>query len=380
MDVSQTILSEITIFNKYARYIPELARRETWQELCERNMSMHISKYPILKKEIKQVYSDFVLPKKVLPSMRSLQFGGNSIELSNNRMYNCAYLPIEHTDAFSETMFLLLGGTGVGFGIQKHQIAKLPIVIGPKDKTRRFLIGDSIEGWADAIKILVEAYFYNKSDPVFDYRDIRHKGARLVTSGGKAPGPAPLRICIEQIRSILTNATGRKLQPIEAHDIQCHIADAVLSGGIRRAAMISLFSHDDMDMLSSKSGAWWELNPSRGRANNSVVLDRKNLTEEEFFDIWERVEESGAGEPGIFWTNDIDWGTNPCCVSGDTKVQVSFNGCPVQTMKSSDVVELIKDGNKVDILSWNGDTAIMQHVIDGRLTRKNAELDRKSVV
>lgn len=313
MDTSQRILSEITIFNKYARYIPEASRRETWQELCERNMVMHIRKYPAIKEEIKKTYKEFVIPKKVLPSMRSLQFGGNSIELSNNRMYNCAYLPIDHPDAFSETMFLLLGGTGVGFGVQKHQVEKLPTVIGPKNKNRRFLIGDSIEGWADAVKILVEAYFHGKSDPVFDYRDIRPKGARLVTSGGKAPGPAPLRICIEQLRSILSNAVGRKLKSLEAHDMQCHIADAVLSGGIRRAAMISLFSHDDMDMMSCKSGNWWESNPSRGRANNSVVLDRKTLTDEEFFDIWERIEDSGAGEPGVFWTNDKDWGTNPCC-------------------------------------------------------------------
>lgn len=333
MELSQQILSEITIFNKYARFIPEASRRETWEEICQRNMVMHIRKYPILKDEIKAVYNDFVLPKKVLPSMRSLQFGGNSIELSNNRMYNCSYLPIDHTDAFSETMFLLLGGTGVGYGVQTHQIAKLPLVCGPKNKTRRFLIGDSIEGWADSIKILVEAYFSGKADPVFDYGDIRPKGARLVTSGGKAPGPGPLRICIEQIRLILTNATGRKLASLEAHDIQCHIADAVLSGGIRRAAMIALFSKDDIDMLSCKSGTWWELAPQRGRANNSIVLERNNITEEEFHDIWDRVEESGAGEPGIFWTNDIDLGTNPCA-------EISLNAhqfCNVTEINASNI-------------------------------------------
>lgn len=313
MDISQKILSDIVVFQKYARFIPEISRRESWEELVERNQAMHMRKYPQLKSEIKKVYKDFVMSKKVLPSMRSLQFGGNSIELSNNRLYNCAYMPIDHPDAFSETMFLLLGGSGVGMGVQTHQISKLPLVVGPKQKTRRFLVGDSIEGWADAIKILVEAYFYNKAEPVFDYRDIRQKGARLVTSGGKAPGPGPLRICIEQIRGILSNAIGRKICSLEAHDIECHIADAVLSGGIRRAAMISLFSKDDMDMLCCKSGPWWELNPQRGRANNSIVLERNNITDEEFFDIWERVEESGAGEPGIFWTNDLDLGTNPCC-------------------------------------------------------------------
>jgi ribonucleoside-diphosphate reductase alpha chain len=333
LDTSQKILSEITIFNKYARYIPEISRRETWEELCERNMAMHIRKFPQLKSEIQKVYRSFVIPKQVLPSMRSLQFGGNSIELSNNRIYNCAYLPIDHPDAFSETMFLLLGGTGVGYGVQTHQVEKLPVVQGPKDKVRRFLIGDSIEGWADAIKILVESYFYHKAEPVFDYRDIRPKGARLITSGGKAPGSAPLRICIEQVRAILAGAVGRKVTSLEAHDMMCHIADAVLSGGIRRAAMISLFSKTDMDMLSCKSGPWWELNPQRGRANNSIVLERNNITDEEFFDIWERVEESGAGEPGIFWTNDVNLGTNPCC-------EISLNPfqfCNLTEVNASDV-------------------------------------------
>jgi ribonucleoside-diphosphate reductase alpha chain len=276
-------------------------------------MQMHLSKYPALAKEIKSVYKNFVIPKKVLPSMRSMQFGGSPIELSNNRIYNCCYLPADHIDSFSEMMFLLLGGTGVGYSVQTHHVDQIPIVHGVKSKSRRFLVGDSIEGWADAVKVLVEAYFNGKSEPVFDFRDIRPKGARLITSGGKAPGPDPLRICLDQLRSILNKAVGRKLKPIEVHDMMCHIADAVLSGGIRRAALISLFSRFDYDMLSCKSGAWWELNPQRGRANNSAVLPRGDVTEEEFKDIWERVKASGAGEPGIYWTNDIEMGTNPCC-------------------------------------------------------------------
>jgi ribonucleoside-diphosphate reductase alpha chain len=334
MDVTQSILSDITVFNKYAKYVPEIARRETWDELCERNLAMHIRKYPQIKDEIKKVYKEFVYTKKVLPSMRSMQFGGRPIELSNNRMFNCAYAPVDHIDIFKEVMFLLLGGSGVGYSVQKHHIDKLPIVDGPKEKSRRFLVGDSIEGWADAVKILVEAYFTNKSNPEFDYRDIRPKGARLITSGGKAPGPDPLRICIEQIRAKLNNAVGRKLYPIEAHDILCHIADAVLSGGIRRAAMIALFSRDDMDMLTCKSGAWYEMNPQRGRANNSVVLHRAELSKEEFFDIWERVQFSGSGEPGIFWTNDYELGTNPCA-------EISLNACQfcnLTEMNVSDVV------------------------------------------
>ena len=311
MDISQKILSDITIFNKYAKYIPEINRRETWEELVERNMAMHIRKYPQIKEEIKANYK-YVFNRQVLPSMRSLQFGGAPIELANNRMFNCAFSPADHPAIFSETMFNLLGGSGVGFSVQKRHTEKLPIVVGPTSKQRRFLVGDSIEGWADAIKVLIKAYTLGKSDPVFDFRDIRPKGARLITSGGKAPGPDPLRICLDKLRSVLNDAVGRQLHPLEVHDMICHIADAVLSGGIRRAALISLFDKDDYDMLSAKSGAWWELNPQRGRANNSVVLNRDEITEDEWFALWKRVEDSGSGEPGVFWTNDYDVGTNPC--------------------------------------------------------------------
>ena len=333
MDISQKILSDVVIFQKYAKYIPEIKRREVWEELCERNMAMHIRRFPALKEEIKAVYRQYVFSKKILPSMRSMQFGGRPIELSNNRVYNCAYAAVNHPAVFSEAMFLLLGGTGFGFSVQKQHVAQLPVVKGPTEKTRRFLVGDSIEGWADSVKVLMKAYFQGKSDPIFDYRDIRPKGERLVTSGGKAPGPDPLRICLDQVRSVLNGARGRQLTPIECHDILCHIADAVLSGGIRRAALISLFSRDDMDMLTAKSGAWWELNPQRGRANNSVVLKRGEITEEEFKAIWKRVEDSGAGEPGIYWTNDEDLGTNPCC-------EISLNDCQFCNLTETNVDDI----------------------------------------
>jgi ribonucleoside-diphosphate reductase alpha chain len=280
-----------------------------------RNKEMHQQKYPHIKDQIEDVYK-MVYDKKVLPSMRSLQFGGKPIEISPNRIYNCAYMPIDHVDAFSETMFLLLGGTGVGYSVQKHHVDKLPEIKKPNsERTRRYLIGDSIEGWADAIKVLMESYLgYKSSTPVFDFSDIRQKGANLVTSGGKAPGPQPLKDCIHNITKVLdAKKDGEKLSPIEAHDITCHIADAVLAGGIRRAALISLFSADDEEMISCKSGSWWEQNPQRGRANNSAVLLRHKITKEFFMDLWKRIELSGAGEPGIYLSNDKDWGTNPCC-------------------------------------------------------------------
>ena len=312
---SVEVLSDIVVFNKYAKYLPMMNRRETWPELVQRNCDMHVKRYPKLANDIYEVYAKYVMPKKILPSMRSLQFGGRPIELSHSRIFNCAYMPVDHPDAFSEMMFLLLGGTGGGFSVQKQHVALLPKVQGTIEQ-RRFVIGDSIEGWADAVKVLVESHFYGKAQPCFTYDDIREKGAPLITSGGKAPGPAPLKQCIDALDSLLRGARGRWLTPLEAHDMMCIIADAVLAGGIRRAALISLFSRDDKEMLTCKSGMWWETAPWRGRANNSVVLPRGEVSESEFLDLWKVVKGSGAGEPGVYWTSNTDWGTNPCCEIG----------------------------------------------------------------
>jgi len=315
-EINSNILSDITVHMKYAKYNPELKRRETWEELVDRNMAMHIKKYPELEVEIRKAYS-YVFTKQILPSMRSLQFAGKPIEISPNRLYNCSYLPVDSLDAFNEIMFLLLSGCGVGYSVQQHHIKQLPFLMKPfRNRTRRFVIGDSIEGWSDAVKVLIRSYLGEKraSRIIFDYTDIRPKGARLVTSGGKAPGPQPLKECLIKVEGILeAKEDGSTLTSLEVHDIICHIADAVLAGGIRRAALISLFTATDDDMISCKSGNWWETNPQRGRSNNSAVLMRHKITKEFFMDLWKRVELSGAGEPGIYLNNDKDWGTNPCC-------------------------------------------------------------------
>ena len=315
METSNKILSDITVFSKYAKYIPTLQRRETWDELVTRNMNMHQRKYPHMVEEIASAYK-FVYDKKVLPSMRSLQFGGAPIELAPNRIFNCAYLPVSEVEAFSETMFLLLGGTGVGYSVQRHHVTQLPEVRSPNKRKRRFLVSDNIEGWADAVKVLMESYFKGSMTVDFDYRDIRPKGAMLITSGGKAPGPQPLKDCIHQLTKVMDAAVGRNLTTIEAHDLMCYIADAVLAGGIRRAALIALFSMDDLEMMSCKSGEWYVDNPQRGRANNSAVILRHRATKDDFLKLWERVEASGSGEPGVYFSNDKDWGTNPCCEIG----------------------------------------------------------------
>ena len=306
------ILSEITTHLKYAKFVPDKNRRETWDELVTRNKEMHLKKFPELAEEIEAAYK-FVYDKKVLPSMRSMQFAGKPIEINNARIFNCSYLPIDDYRAFSEIMFLLLSGCGVGYSVQTHHVEQLPEIRKPL-KSKRYLVGDSIEGWADAVRMLTKAYFgYTSTAPLFDFRDIRAKGASLITVGGKAPGPEPLKIALIHMQAILDRKQdGEKLTTVECHDIICHLADAVLSGGIRRAALIALFNLHDENMLTCKFGNWWENNPQRGRANNSAVLLRNMIDKETFMNLWGKIEASNSGEPGFLFTNDKDAGTNPC--------------------------------------------------------------------
>jgi ribonucleoside-diphosphate reductase alpha chain len=351
MDLGLDALSKITVFSKYAKYIPELKRRETWDEIVDRYQEMMIKKYPSLDVAIVES-AKFIREKKVLPSMRALQFAGPAMEVNNARGYNCAYLPVDSLYSFSETMFLLLGGSGVGYSVQKHHVEQLPAIKKQDNyKQRNYLIEDSIMGWADAVKVLVKFYFEGGYKPKFDFRAIRHKGARLVTAGGKAPGPEPLKICLTHIDAIMERkADGEQLTPLECHDIMCHIANSVLAGGIRRSAMIALFSHDDEEMITCKYGNWWELNEQRGRANNSAVLERGSVGEEEFFDLWKRIEASGSGEPGIYWTNNKDWGTNPCCEIGLRP----FQFCNLCEVNVSDVVDQVDLNNRVAVAAFFG--------------------------
>ena len=311
MDLASKIASDIVIFSKYAKHKPELKRRESWGEIVDRYEKMMIKKYPTLAEEITYA-TGYIRGKKVLPSMRMLQFAGAAIEKNHARGYNCSFINTTDTSFFKELMFLLLGGTGVGYSVQSRHIGKLPSISVPT-RTRKWMVGDSIEGWADSINGLIRAFFSGKPLPRFDYSDVREKGTLLVTAGGKAPGPGPLRICHDKILGLLeTKKDGDRLSSVEVSDIACFIADAVLAGGIRRAAMIALFDKDDEHMLHYKSGAWWELRPERARVNVSAICLRETTTKEEFEKIFKITEASGAGEPGIIWSNDAEEGTNPC--------------------------------------------------------------------
>ena len=349
MDLGLETLSSLTVYSKYAKYNSELKRRETWDEIVDRYENMMVKKYPKLEESIR-ASAHYIRKRKVLPSMRALQFAGPAAEVNNARIYNCCFLPIDSLHSFSETMFLLLGGTGVGYSVQKHHVAQLPTIKKP-GKKKTFLIEDSIMGWADAVKVLMKAYFEGSFMPNFDFRAIRQKGARLITAGGKAPGPEPLKLCLTHVQAMLDRKQeGESLSPIECHDILCHIANSVLAGGIRRSAMIALFSHDDEEMITCKYGNWWELNEQRGRANNSAVLKRDNVSQDEFFSLWKRIEASGSGEPGIYWTNNEDWGTNPCCEIGLRPYQF----CNLCEINVSDVVDQTDLNDRVAVAAFFG--------------------------
>ena len=343
LSLEQRMMKEVIVISKYARYLPSLSRRETLDEVIDRNMNMHLEKFKDDEKtcdKIRDVYTNYVKTLKVFPSMRSFQFAGPPIFKSPNRIYNCSFMHIKDIRCFGEAMFLLLGGTGVGYSVQKHHIAQLPQVVHPNpNRTYRHLIGDSQEGWAEAVNVLFESYTGKRTTtPRFDYSDIRPKGAPLKTSGGKAPGPTPLRNCLTIIEGMLIDKENfSNLRPIEAHDMLCHIADAVLSGGIRRSAMISLFSADDKEMLYAKDGDTYKNHGYRENSNNSAVILRNRNTKKYYNELWDIVDSNHSGEPGFFFTNDKEWGTNPCAEIGLRDMQFcNLTTCNVASVESQE--------------------------------------------
>ena len=349
---SENGLEDYITVSKYVRFRPDLKRRETFSEAVERVRDMHLQRFAdhasknnfcealeileaqgiidreialILRKHFKGAHFskivhdafEAVKSKKVLPSMRSLQFGGKAITGTHARMFNCAFSAIDRLRFFREYFYLLLAGVGCGFSVQKHHMDRLPIFpVRLPDislPVEHYTIEDTIEGWANSIDKLLHS-FLEGFKVEFNFSKIRPRGTPLKTSGGRAPGHLPLKDALQKTETILNGVSGRRLKPIEAYDICMFIARSVLSGGIRRSATLCLFSEDDTEMMSAKTGNWFELQPQRSASNNSAVIHRKNATHEIFKVLFEKQKE--FGEPGFYFTNDLDYGCNPCCEIG----------------------------------------------------------------
>jgi len=335
-------LQDYTFISKSARYDKSKRRRETWAEATDRVKQMHLRKYPHMVEEIEWAFQQ-VLEKRCLGSQRALQFGGKPIEDKNARIYNCTASYCDRIRFFQECFWLLLCGCGTGFSVQRHHIAKLPkFARNPhlvrKDKIH--IVDDSIEGWADALGVLLATYFYHPEfenwltyNVVFDYSEIRPEGADLASGVGKAPGPEPLRKALAKVRHLLDDLLAKgftRLRPIDAYDITMHFSDAVLSGGVRRSAALCLFSADDTQLAGAKTGNWRQENPQRGRSNNSALLIRGETTKEQFAALMEFVQE--YGEPGFIWADSTESIFNPCVEIGmrainDLNGESGWQGC-----------------------------------------------------
>lgn len=353
--MSLKAMSDYTFVSKYARYLKDKRRRETWDEAVDRVRDMHVRRYPGVREHIDWAFEQ-VRSKRVLGSQRALQFGGEPMERKHARGFNCTSSYCDRMRFFQEAFWLLLCGSGVGFSVQHHHVSKLGgFHEGVREAAgsrrtpgswvlpggeRAFVVPDSIEGWADALGVLLATFLPHPEFPgwagyeaAFDYSEIRPKGSPLASGVGKAPGPEPLRRALEVIRGLLKKrvACGHlRLRPVDCYDVLMHASDAVLSGGVRRSATICLFSPEDEEMLKAKTGNWFNENPQRARSNNSVLLIRGETSKEEFLRIMESVKE--FGEPGFVWSDDRESLFNPCSEVNmraiwDETGETGFQGC-----------------------------------------------------
>lgn len=321
--MSVKALSDYTIYAKYARYNSEKKRRESWEEMVDRVFEMHNKRFKDniainseLKKEI-EFAKQQVKKKRVLGAQRILQFGGEPVFKHNAKVFNCSFGYLDRVAAFSEAMYLLLCGCGVGFSVQTKHVAKLPTINMPHNNKFIFKPEDSIEGWAECVRVMVESYFVPESKTVaYDFSNIRPEGA-LIAGQFKAPGSKGLADALEKCRQVFDSrlAKGEKrLHAIDVYDIIMHFSNAVLSGGVRRSATICLFSKEDQEMMTAKTGDWYITNPQRARSNNSVVLIKDTIKEEEFEKIMQSTRQ--FGEPGFVFSDSEDIGYNPCVEIG----------------------------------------------------------------
>jgi ribonucleoside-diphosphate reductase alpha chain len=348
-------LQNYTFVSKYARWLSDQNRRETWKEAVDRVREMMHSRYDTfgISEEIDWAY-DMMYKKKVLGSQRALQFGGDPILKRHAKIYNCTASYCDRLRFFQECFWLLLCGSGTGFSVQKHHVAKLPSLEHEVEKgqSTKYVIDDSIEGWSNALGVLLSSYFskpveefkqYKNSHISFDYSNIRPKGAALASGVGKAPGYEPLANGLEKIRTLLDRCLvngQKKLRPIDAYDIVMHSSDAVLSGGVRRSASLALFSHNDEEMAKAKTGNWYMENPQRARSNNSALLLKSETTFEEFSLLMQSVKE--FGEPGFIWSESTEMIFNPCVEIGMWPIEEEsgksgWQGCNLSTINCSSV-------------------------------------------
>ena len=284
--------------SRYARYIPELNRRETWEETVDRMVTYLQSKTPGLDKEFKDI-KQAVLNLEIMPSMRLMMSAGEACERDNIAAYNCSYLAINSKRAFSECLYILMNGTGVGFSCERQEISKLPeLPIGLTKCDDVIVVADSKLGWAKAFKKLLSS-LWEGDIPTIDYSHVRPAGARLKTFGGRASGPEPLKRLFDFVTETFQHAKGRKLTSLEVHDIVCMIGEIVVVGGVRRSALISLSNLTDKRMREAKMGAWYNDFAYRGLANNSVAYTEKPDMET-YMEEWVSLVKSKSGERGIF--------------------------------------------------------------------------------
>ena len=326
---TRQFLSETKFYEGYSRYIDDESKYETWDEAVDRVINMHADNYkengnelgPFLN-EAKEAYKE----KRVLAAQRSLQFGGDQLLKHQMRMYNCTSSYADRPEFFGEVFYILLCGAGAGFSVQKHHVGKMPKISLRTKQAKGYIVEDSIEGWASAIDVLMSSYFvgggkhpeFEGRRVFFDLTQIRPKGAKI-SGGFKAPGPEGLRRSLDKIEHLLQTAVIDQkepipLKPINVYDITMHAADAVLSGGVRRSATICLFSPDDEEMMTAKTGNWFIDNPQRGRSNNSAVIVRNEAKKEEFAKLMESVK--SFGEPGFVFVESTEHTTNPCVEIG----------------------------------------------------------------
>lgn len=311
-------LGDYVFHTKYGRSFEKdgAFRFETFPDMVSRVLGMHRRRFAHLPEVLAELdaIEPLFLKKQILPSGRIMQFGGMAIEKNEIKGYNCSYLPVNYVDSFAETFYLLLCGTGVGFSVRAVHTTQLPVVSFSQDK-EIFVVPDTIEGWAEAVRALTHAAFGQRPVPVFDYSQIRPKGSRLVSSGGLAPGPAPLKEALVELEAIFRNAEGRKLSSVDILDCITTLSYAVLSGGIRRSSLICLFDPTDTEMINAKSGNWYETHPKRSTCNNSAVFGPEDKQEvAQFVKDYPSIFE--FGEPGIIVKNSTEYGTNPCGEAG----------------------------------------------------------------